>query len=287
MKSRRAKFIKIIALAALGASVFIFSLYRQFPYERISRMVEDRLSTEGVKARIVGLGPGGILGLYAERVEITEVNKFPVKVTLRELTARPILTTLLSGEPTFTVDGSIFGGALEVKANPYSKAGEVTFRDIQLSRASGAVELEGVPPMAGSASGRATVKESANGLDGELLVDLSALNVGPGKAFILDLPSMDLGNGRIRVKSSGRRVEIENCDLTGGEIELNLQGNGNVNRILSRSVVDLDLTVNSSNSAAERKVPLVFAMLSQFKLPDGSYGIQLKGPLTSLRPRSR
>ncbi|PLX43658.1 MAG: type II secretion system protein GspN [Deltaproteobacteria bacterium] len=287
MKSRRAKLFKVIALTALGVAVFLFSLYRQFPYERIARMAEDRLSSEGVRARIVGLGPGGLLGLFAERVEITEVDKVPLNVTVSELTASPVIATLFSGEPSFSLGGMIFGGEVSMMANPYTKDAEVTFREISLSRAADSIEIEGLPPVSGSVSGRATLISGDNGLDGELLADIASVNVGPGKAFILDLPAIDLGMGRIRAKASGKRLAIESCDLSGGEIEVSVKGNGNVNRMLSRSAVDLDITVNSASSAAERKLPLIFAMLSQYKMPDGSYGIKLKGPVTSLRPRNR
>ena len=198
------------------------------------------------------------------------------------LRLRPSWTSLWQdrfGRPWHVAAG-VFGGAVDgrLDAGDSARSIDVTWTDVDVGRLLAALQRE--DPIAGRATGRATLRLAATGPasgDGELT--RRAASWQPPFAVLEDVP-LHADSAMLRWTIGDGRLDVSSVDVRGEEVDLTAQGQVRLADDLGHSALDLRMTI----------APLPGAPLALRRLldglphrPDGVHDFRLTGTLDAPR----
>lgn len=286
---QRSKWMRPLAYAALAAGVFFVALWLLLPYDDMARGVENRLAAAGIEARLKRLHPITPLTLGVDAVEITRWNGQPFPLTLGPTTASLRLGPILEGKIGISVESESFGGTLggqTVFPNPETV--EATWRGVDLAQLLPLL-TDKLPDPKGVSDGKASFSFPMmpySRLKGTLDAELRQLSVGPGTVSGFPMPVVALGSGPLHLEAQNGRLRVLDTKLTGGDLDINVDGNLLLANPVLRSTVDATITLRPSGKA-EGALGMFFGLLAPNKAPDGTYPLKIKGLLASPTITSR
>ncbi|MDW7710075.1 MAG: type II secretion system protein GspN [Deferrisomatales bacterium] len=269
--------------------VFLFSLWRLLPYPELSRNLESRLLSEGIAARIEGLGPGAFPGVRARTVRLAPANGPEWGLDLHDAQVGFPLRSLVRGQPIVAVDARTLGGGVSARLSLGSTPrASLEWADVDLSRLRLPPALSELP-LAGEASGQleAEVRKTAPiNSGGRTDITFQDVRIGAGKAFGFPVPPVGLGNGRLRLVADGGRLEVESAVFEGGDLGVELSGSVLLRPDPTRSLVNGVLSLRPDDQVSQ-DLALLFAIFPGARASDGRYTARIRGTLGAPRLLAR
>ena len=297
--------------------VLLLFTYVTFPYDRVKdRIVAEYNATQptdGMRLEIDDLDGYWLSGVEVEGVRLVGPKPEPdaegktpprKEIEIAEAHARASILRWIIGVTHVAFAATAFDGELE---GVYAKDGEGVTGNIELD----AVDVGKMPyvidvlglPMKGAMSGtmEMVVPEGKYAkADGKIDITISGLEVGDGKAKVLDtiaLPRLRAGEVVLQAESTAGRFKIDKFEAKGPDFELIADGKIRLRDPVKSSVAELNLRFKFTDAYKSKndltkalfgdggKGPALFEMhpkVKRAKRSDGFYGWRLAGPLSKL-----
>ncbi|GAB6062074.1 type II secretion system protein GspN [Deferrisoma palaeochoriense] len=271
--------------ALLFLAAFVFFLWRSLPYRDIASALAGRLERHGIGVELSGVGPGGALGVRADRARITP-PRAAVTLSFAEAQAWPDWARVIRGDPAVRFHARFAGGTVEGTFGAASPA--------FLELAWDGVALDRIPkpppwhelPLGGTSRGRLEVDDLRARLVEATVsarADFSAVRLGPGKVRGVPVPEVALGDGKVDLRIAEGKADVREARFQGGEVEVLLNGASVLlRRPLGRSLVNGMLTL-APNEKAREDLALLFALFPGAPGSDGRYTARIRGSLQAPR----
>jgi type II secretion system protein N len=221
-----------LAYAAFAILSFALALRWTFPADAVKQRLVLEAAARGWQVDAERVGPGGFLGLSAERLTVESGSG--LKIPVDELTASLRLLPLLVGRRSLAFDAALYDGRVRGRADLSGELRNVnvTVQGLDLGRALPLRKALGAD-LVGVLEGHADVViPAAADAKPTGLVELAVKDAGvaggqvpiPGMASGLAIPRTSLGAVSARVKLDQGRANVEKLEATGGDAELSTQG---------------------------------------------------------------
>jgi len=221
-----------LGYGAFALVSFALALRWTFPADAVKQRVVMEAAARGWLVDAERVGPGGLLGLSAERLTVESGSG--LKIPVDEVTASLRLLPLLVGRRSIAFDATLYDGRVRGVADlsGAERNVNVTVDGVDLGRALPLRKALGAD-LLGVLEARADVT-FPSAADGKPtgLVELSVKDAGvaggqlpiPGMPSGLPLPRTSLGAVSARVKLDQGRATFEKLEASGGDAELSTQG---------------------------------------------------------------
>jgi type II secretion system protein N len=267
--------VRGLALFLATLSTFVVFVYLFFPSGRINAVIDQALSTQGLK-----LAPGAektmLPGLVWKNAVLASEQGALVRFT--RLQIRPLLLSLLSGRVVLRSEAVIGSGYLHLDYG-------VTGREV-LRLKSDSIGLADIPffqtALAAKAGGNlrssGSVSRGANGLNGEFQLEVKQLELSGVKLGAFSLPDVSKleSQGMIRVTNGTAR--LESFTLKGDGIYMRLSGDLPMAANAASAPLNLMLEIMPKPEFLDSQ-KLVFLLLAKFMASPGVYRVPIRGTL--------
>ncbi len=284
-KRARTGALRSAGYAAFTVAIFLVSLWQVFPYAELARRAEERLRQADVAVRIDGLGPGPFPGLAARRIRLELNGPGGAALAFQDVRTRIPLLGLARGRGVVEFQARTLGGTVQGSADVTgARSATVSVQGVDL----GQIPLpEPVEELALSGTLTAQVdltidREAPEQSSGRLESTLRGVRIEAGKARGIPVPSVSLGDGRIRASSEAGKLEVETLTFENGDVGVEFSGSVLLRADVSRSLVNGLLSLRP-NEKASQDLALLFAMFPGPRASDGRYTARVRGSLTSPR----
>ncbi|MCD6526899.1 MAG: type II secretion system protein GspN [Desulfuromonas sp.] len=269
------------SLPLLVILFFAVGLWLFFPAEALQQRLEQELTTRLQRPVSVGeiaLQLPATLAISA--IETTAAAKLSLQLT--DLTLRPIWYRLFSDTPAAELSAKSLGGQLHIEldtANHVQFSAKNLHWDAPLPPVPSVIQrptlhLQAtIQQLHGSAFGA-----PRNQLE-HLQLHLSTLRLSGLQQIGLAVDNLNLGSVQLQLSQDKQRLSIDQLTSRDGDLMVNGSGKIDLNRKLSRSRLDLTLTLAPSKSLD----PAVSSLLPLFakKQKDGRFIIRISGSLAA------
>lgn len=301
MAETRRPWKKWAAYGAFALASFAFALRQTAPVDALAERLVLEAAAAGWQLRLADAAPAGFAGVRMTGVTLESADgaRFPVD----EVTARLRILPLLLGRRSVDFDAALYGGRIEGTAEQGAAARRLVARleRVDLGRAAVVRRLAGVD-LAGAVSGDVDLsvdpREPAKASGRlALAVDQAAIQGGEVQVAAmgggaLTLPRVALGTVTARATVKDGRATFEALSAKGGG-DLEVEGEGLTVQLQPRLASAplfgrarlrfADAFWQKGGTANMRG--LVELALAPGRAPDGSYGLQLYGTLSSPQAR--
>lgn len=266
-------------LLFLVSAVLSFGWF--FPAEVVQRNLIGRasqlagLNMQGSHAAMVF--PLGLkLDLYVEP-EVEQLNG----IEIRDLKITPSWTSLVTGHPALSLDGTVAQGGVKVLA---ARDGSVDLRMRQV-RLAPLQRRDNDYLLGGRLSGSLQSDNAAAGIAGKGAFSIELLDASVDGLQMLGLPSgFDLGRIQLAGKFNQRRVSIERIVASEGLLEVDGGGTILVGVTPDRTRLNLNMRLRPGPSTPESVRELI-KLSGARPTTDGSYLLRLGGTLANPQVR--
>jgi type II secretion system protein N len=312
MSERTRRLIRWIGYPSFSVFILLTFLYLSLPYDKLKARIEDQVSASGdIELEIGSLGPRPLLGLSASGVVIKmkqkdfdpqAKKKKDTRILLDEAVVKFGLIALIAGGVDVSFDVTGLGGEVEGtfsadKKKSWSFKGEVS--KINLARLPILTDTVGLP-FAGLLSSKidlSVLQDRWSDSAGLIEIDCEGGAIGdgkaklkiPGNAFLaagLTLPKVRLGRIGGQIKVEKGTASFQNVTAQSPDIEIAVEGSITLRSPLAYSLAQLYIRFKISPDLKKRDpvFELLEGNLNSARRSDGFYGIQLVGPLKTIRP---
>ncbi|MBT1070728.1 type II secretion system protein GspN [Pelotalea chapellei] len=269
------RFLRGLGLAVAALFLFIVLLYALFPVAPLNNAIALKLAEQGLT--IAPEASKTILpGVVWSEAALSSAQG-PL-LAFDRLKVQPQLAPLLLGRMKVAADLALAGGemnllyglngsqALALQADKIELAKVPFFKTVLGATAGGLLWSEG------------TVRRTAQGLNGELKLEVKQLQYSGVKMGAFALP--DAANLRTQgmVRISGGRARLESFTLQGEGIYMRLSGDLPNGPQITSMPLDLTLEIMPKPEFMERQ-KLVFLLLAKFMISPGVYRVPIRGTL--------
>ena len=292
------KWLIRLGYSAFFSITFMAALALTFP----SDVLKQRLSYEleralgmPVTVNDVSIGP---MGLSSEGITLllpSKENKGARRrLRIDEFRAFPTLSHFIRGDWGASFSVEALGGHVEGAAAGNPDFLGVRLNEVQLPlqkllKALGQDALDVTGDISGEASLDYIPKKTSENTGGGKIT-LSKAKIIKGELFGISLPSLEIGTLGLEGKLEGNKLQIDKLQAKGGDLDLSVEGNINVNYA----------SFGRSGLAAKAKLKITDAfwkkqpdfegvakmMLTKYERTDGYYGFSFTGTLKNPKPRT-
>lgn len=267
----------------LNATIFLAAFLIGFavliPFDLIAeKAIFSRIeSRTGVRVRADSIRPGFPFSLVARNVTARVKER---DITIEEIRISP-RAGLLRGSRMFDVTVKSSGGEIDLGVNDDHYRLEA--REFDLGFLAG---LLGASTW--TARGAADIVGEFRGtrlLDGtgDVAIDLRNVAASGVRILGIEFPDFTLGQGMLRLKIAGGRIEIAESQSSGGNLGLGAAGGIAVSPDFANSPVSAVLSVIPSQELLGLMDPSTAALMTPIRKADGSIQIGLEGVLRAPR----
>jgi type II secretion system protein N len=297
-----------------GLAVLAITVFASVPRERVKDRLESTLSADPSTTQPLGLGMDVSIGELAVtlfsgaglkmkdivlRTRPQNGNDKPVRLLVDDVTVKVGLFGLAFSRPTYAFKAHGFSGV---------STGEVLLTSAmeKIKAEASALTLTGsqplqqlIPlPIEGTATAKLDLtmpKMLFQNSDGSLSLEIEDAAVGDGKAKItpqgmsdgLAVPKLRIGKLALQLAIEKGRAKIDEIRIHSADLDATLEGYLELRDPLMSSQLHAYVRVKPSEALLKRE-PKLEAIISIAggiaKRPDGFFGIQLNGPLSSIYP---
>jgi len=315
---RAKKALRGLGYVAFGIFIAVMTLYITLPRNRIKEKIEATLSadpnsgTPGAINLEVILGDLGVTlftgsGLRATDVVLrtrpTNPDDKPARFVLDDVSVKAGLIGLIFGRPTYRFRAHGFEGEVHgsVTSLPTDFALAINAKNIVLTGDKAIAQLVGLP-IEGTVSCKIDVhadKGMLSALDGTAEIEIEDAVVGDGKAKLtipsdpflkagITVPRMRLGTITVKVTFDKGKAKLESVHTKSPDGEAFVDGNAELRDFFNLSQLHLYIRFRAAEALTKRE-PTLELMTNQLastsaKRPDGFFGFQLNGLISSLIP---
>jgi type II secretion system protein N len=284
--------VRRLVLPVITVVAFLVFLVATFPFDTLARRIEIEVQRSGGDITIGSLGPS-FLGFRARDIRFrppASGGPSP-EFRLEAVTLRPDLVALILRRSSFSFATSAYGGSAKGHAAFSSDARtsgqlqslkvdatEIDLHSLPLREAWG-VELVG---RLGTRTNLASLLP-AEAATGQVAISVKGLALVGASVQGLTRPRTALGDLDGSVTIDKGIARIERAQTRGGDLDVDLDGTIRLRPLLSLSQADLHLKLRPSERwlAANPALRGLLGLLQ--RQPDGSYLVQLNGPLSRLQ----
>lgn len=273
MKS--AQLARWTAILAATLVLFLLFFYLLFPTGKIDAVVAQALTRQGLtlspavhKTLLPGLAWDNLL-LSSEQGPL---------LSCRRLQVRPLLLPLLIGRAVVSGKTTIGTGHLDVRYALNGKAAldldadGIALADIPFfSTALGA-------KAAGNLWSQGTLQRDANGLSGDLRLEVKQLDFSGVKLGAFPLPDAAGMKTQGMIRVSGGKARLESFTLAGEGIYMRLSGDLPTGADAAATPLNMSLEIMPKPEFLEKQ-KLVFMLLARFMTSPGVYTVPIRGTL--------
>jgi type II secretion system protein N len=226
-------------------------------------------------------------------VRLTQLNTQKVLKFSRLEVEPDIIVPLLQGKlgVRFALEegtGSIRG---KLKAKGDSIDADIELDKLNLGRMGilpFAIDLDGTGDLRGSIALSGSLADPET-LSGSIKLNLSKILIDAQKFKGFDIPRTSISDGAFDIEIAAGKATFNTARLgkPGGTDDFQGSAAGEIKlaKVLDRSEANLKLKFGfSDHYRQEKTISLLDSLLGMFKKPDGSFGVRLNGPLSSVQP---
>lgn len=284
----RSRILRGLGYALFTVGAFLVALWWLLPYPELARTLERRLATQGVAARIEGLGPGTFPGVRAQKVRLAPEDNPEWAIDLHDARVGIPLLALARADATVQLGALALGGEVTARvALARTPKVSLAWEGFELSRLRpppGTWEL----PLTGRSSGQvdAVLQPDATQTSGRAELVFQGARIGAGTAWGFPVPEVGLGNGRVRLSAEAGKVEVESAVFDDGDLGVEVSGSVLLRPDASRSLVNGLLSLRPDERLS-RELGLLFAVFPGARGSDGRYTARVRGTLGAPRLLAR
>ena len=264
--------------AALCATAILFLLfcYLLFPAAKIDALLAQVLSRQGLKLTPVvhkTLLPVGLAWnnpvLSSEQGALLRCERFQGRLQLLPLLAgRAVIvgSAIIGGghlDATYALNGK---AAFKLDAEGISLSDIPFFNSVLKAKAAGMLWSQG------------TLRREAKGLDGELKIAVTQLELSGVKLGAFPLPDTSNLKTQGKIRVSEGKARLESFTLEGDGVYMRLSGDIPTGANAAASPLNMSLEIMPKPEFLEKQ-KLVFMLLSKFMTSPGVYMVPIRGTL--------
>lgn len=268
--------LKYVGYAVFGLFSLVVCFYLTFPWDAAKgRALAEASKASGAKITAKKLEPNWITGVEAEGVKIL-MPKATDPIELSSLKARAHVLTMLTGGVGATIELPIAKGQIEADFTDNKKNTEIdaTAKGLELALVPGLADAAGLP-LAGSLDADIDLKLSKdNPQESSGRIELKGGGVEilkGGKISGFPVPELAIGDFDWKIPVKKGKLLFEKQEVKGENVELILDGQITLNKVFSRSVLNLIVSFKPTE-AFLKKEPLLNALLQNIRSAKGSDG---------------
>lgn len=277
--SKSALLMRGAALLAAVLLLFVIFSYLLFPTARVDAVITQILSRQGLtltpavhKTLLPGLAWDNLL-LSSEQGVLLRCERLQV---------RPLLLPLFMGRAVVSGGATVGKGHLDVR---YAVNG----KDALNLEADG-ISLTEIPffktvlgaTAAGNFWSQGTLQRGANGLSGDLKLEIQQLDFSGVKLGAFPLPDVTRMKAQGKVRVDGGKARLESFTLEGEGIYMRLSGDLPTGASAAVAPLNMNLEIMPKADFLEKQ-KLVFMLLGKFMTSPGVYTVPIRGTL--LKPQ--
>lgn len=277
--SKSALLMRGAALLAAVLLLFVIFSYLLFPTARIDTVITQILSRQGLtltpavhKTLLPGLAWDNLL-LSSEQGALLRCERLQV---------RPLLLPLFMGRAVVSGGATVGKGHLDVRYAVNGK--DALYLD------SDGISLAEIPffktvlgaTAAGNLWSSGTLQRGANGLSGDLKLEIKQLDFSGVKLGAFPLPDVTRMKAQGKVKVDGGKARLESFTLEGEGIYMRLSGDLPTGASAAVAPLNMNLEIMPKADFLEKQ-KLVFMLLGKFMTSPGVYTVPIRGTL--LKPQ--
>lgn len=277
--SKSALLMRGAALLAAVLLLFVIFSYLLFPTARIDAVITQILSRQGLtltpavhKTLLPGLAWDNLL-LSSEQGALLRCERLQV---------RPLLLPLFMGRAVVSGGATVGKGHLDVRYAVNGK--DALYLD------SDGISLAEIPffktvlgaTAAGNLWSSGTLQRGANGLSGDLKLEIKQLDFSGVKLGAFPLPDVTRMKAQGKVKVDGGKARLESFTLEGEGIYMRLSGDLPTGASAAVAPLNMNLEIMPKADFLEKQ-KLVFMLLGKFMTSPGVYTVPIRGTL--LKPQ--
>lgn len=281
-------FLPAASCVVFALLAFLIALRYTLPYDDLAQSVETRLRSQGIRAKIEGLGPGSLFGVRADRVTLAGGGSPEWKTELRDVIVKISLPNLFRFRLRAAMEAAAFGGKCYASWPVLSpNEASVDWHDLDLRRIP-------LPPNVATVNVRGFAEgtaEARRGKAGDAWVagfaegGIRDARFGPGSVGGLPLPAISLGNGKFRLLLRDGKLLLETFKFEGGNLRVDVNGSVGLGVAFPRNPVEGVLSLRPDERAAA-DLGFFLSFFPGGRSSDGAYTGRVSGTLAymSLTP---
>ncbi len=267
--------LRSAALLATVLVLFVMFCYWLFPTGRIDSLIAQALAQQGLtlapavhKTVLPGLAWDNMV-LSSEQGQLLSCGRLQVRVLLLPLF---IGRAVVSGEATMGKGHLDVRYALNGKAAMDLDADGISLADIPFFKSVMGAKV------AGNLWSRGTLQRGAQGLSGDLKLEIKQLELSGVKLGAFPLPDAANLKAQGIVRVSGGKARLESVTLEGEGIFMRISGDLPSGANAAVTPLNLGLQIMPKPEFMEKQ-KLVFMLLTKFMTSPGVYNVPIRGTL--------
>lgn len=282
--SARNWILKGILYATLFAGVFIYSLWRCFPYADAAGYISQLLKQKGLIVSINDIEPGRFPSLSIASLKISKEKTPWSTVEFKNIKAEIPLSDIFRRQLSAKIQTSTMGGKINAKLTAINSAPliDLSWTSLDLSQFPRPPILSEVA-VAGLSSGRLETAIDASTIEklgGLITSDFSGTKLGPGRIMGIPVPQISLGHGKLNLSGDKGEIQIKTASFEGGDLGINFDGDVRLRNDLPKSLIYGNLELRPEPKL-DKDLSLALGMLGIAKASDGTYKTRVRGRLAA------